>query len=275
MKTLRLLSWLFIFSALTLYAQSECSYEWWVLTDQTPSTAPSCGIQPFPFQITFSYYFEVDDLGGSEVSSANTSVAGNGYCSGLGFICAYQGAPLPYVNWKTTYYDHTATYLNVATITNELPGGTAKMLYYGCAGPSFTTSSPLWLQGPVCNGGCPPGCQDNGGKCACCPIVLDAKGRGFKLTDIEHGVYFRIDPKGPRYAVSWTDPEAGNGWLVLPDEKGEVHDFTNFFSAITPQPKTADPNGYIALAVYDLPSEGGNNNGWIDPGDKIYSILRV
>lgn len=114
-----------------------------------------------------------------------------------------------------------------------------------------------------------------GNGCSCCPIVLDTTGQGFKLTDIAHGVYFRWDPDGPRYAMSWTDPAGKNGWLVLPDKNGEVHDSTNLFGSFTPQPKTANPNGYIALAVYDLPSEGGNGNGWIDPGDKIYSQLRV
>jgi hypothetical protein len=47
------------------------------------------------------------------------------------------------------------------------------------------------------------------------------------------------------------------------------------FTSVTPQPRSASPNGFLALAVYDLPSEGGNNNGWIDPGDKVYSKLRV
>lgn len=122
---------------------------------------------------------------------------------------------------------------------------------------------------------CPIGCDPEPHGCSCCPIVLDTTGHGFRLTDVAHGVYFRWEPDGPKYAMSWTDPTGGNGWLVLPDKNGEVHDSTNLFTKLTPQPKTADPNGYIALAIYDLLSEGGNNNGWIDPGDKVYSKLRV
>ena len=122
---------------------------------------------------------------------------------------------------------------------------------------------------------CPVGCTPVGNTCSCCPIVLDTTGQGFKLTDVAHGAYFRWQSDGPRYAMSWTDPSGGNGWLVLPNANGQVVDATNMFTSVTPQPHSAYPNGFVALAVYDLPSEGGNNNGWIDPGDAIYSKLRV
>ena len=130
-----------------------------------------------------------------------------------------------------------------------------------------------------CSGGkcskCPVGCTEVQNQCSRCPIVLDTTGQGFKLTDLAHGVYFRWESDGPRYAMSWTDPAGGNGWLVLPNANGEVRDATNMFTSVTPQPRSATPNGFLALAVYDLPSEGGNNNGWIDPGDRVYSKLRV
>ncbi len=122
---------------------------------------------------------------------------------------------------------------------------------------------------------CPPGCTLVDNQCTCCPIVLDTTGQGFKLTDVAHGVYFRWESDGPRYAMSWTDAAGGNGWLVLPNANGEVRDATNMFTSVTPQPRSAYPNGFLALAVYDLPGKGGNNNGWIDPGDSVYSKLRV
>lgn len=128
---------------------------------------------------------------------------------------------------------------------------------------------------PDLNGCCTPGCSVINGACVCCPLVFDTTGQGFQMTDIAHGVYFRVQPNGPKYAMAWTDPAGHNGWLVLPDKNGEVHDFTNLFSTMSPQPKTAHPNGYLALAVYDLPSQGGNGNGWIDPGDAIWSKLRI
>jgi hypothetical protein len=274
MRILRLLA-LGLLSALALSAQSDCNYEWWVLTQETPF--PYCGYAPFPVQIAFSYYFEVDNLDGDYLNSTNVTVTGNGYCSGLGNnnYCSQGGAPLPYVNWNTTYYAGSGVWTNVATIAGELPGGTLKALGYGCAGTTYTTSAPVNLSAPHCPK-CPSGCDPAGdGACSCCPIVLDTSGRGFRLTDVEHGVYFRWKSGGPKFAMSWTDPAGGNGWLVLPSEDGQVHDATNMFSAISPQPKTPNPNGYIALAVYDLPSEGGNGDGWIDARDKIYSRLRI
>src|ERR1039458_4372074 len=68
---------------------------------------------------------------------------------------------------------------------------------------------------------------------------------------------------------------AGTAGSVCQNPNGEVRDATNMFTSVTPQPRSSNPNGFLALAVYDLPSEGGNNNGWIDPGDRVYSKLRV
>jgi hypothetical protein len=102
-----------------------------------------------------------------------------------------------------------------------------------------------------------------------CPIVIDVDGRGFHLTSAQAGVLFRDVPVSPETKMSWTDPEFHNGWLALP-KNGKVEALSELFGNFSPQPPSDDPNGFRALAVYDL-----NGDGVIDSADAIYSQLRV
>jgi hypothetical protein len=75
--------------------------------------------------------------------------------------------------------------------------------------------------------------------------------------------------------MGWTAKGADNAFLALPGADGLVHNGKELFGNFTPQPSSDSPNGFAALAVYDLPANGGNGNGMIDPGDAIYSSLRL
>jgi hypothetical protein len=109
-----------------------------------------------------------------------------------------------------------------------------------------------------------------------CPIVLDPFNEGFHLTDIANGVKFLTAPGGPAVQTSWTDPNWRNGWLALDrNGNGTIDNFTELFGNLTPQPPSSNPNGFLALAVFDDPKNGGNGNGFIDPGDAVYSHLWV
>lgn len=96
------------------------------------------------------------------------------------------------------------------------------------------------------------------------------------MTDAEHGVDFPLAGPADVARISWSAPGSSNGWLVLDrNSNGRIDDATEMFGTLTPQPPGANPNGYRALAVFDAPENGGNGNGEIDPGDAVFSRLRV
>ena len=126
--------------------------------------------------------------------------------------------------------------------------------------------------------GCPDPFTPNYGS-GCCgspsPILIDTTGRGFSLTDAKGGVLFDISGTGHPIQMGWTAPGADNAFLALPGADGLVHNGKQLFGNFTPQPKSATPNGFAALAVYDDPKSGGNGDGIIDARDAIFSSLRL
>jgi hypothetical protein len=107
------------------------------------------------------------------------------------------------------------------------------------------------------------------------PIILDLSGQGFSLTSAEGGVLFDISGSGHPIQMGWTASSADNAFLALPGADGLVHDGKQLFGNFTPQPASDHPNGFAALAVYDLPANGGNGDGVIDSRDAIFSSLRL
>jgi hypothetical protein len=140
--------------------------------------------------------------------------------------------------------------------------------------PGNTCQNGTCLTKPV---SCPYGCTVEGGKCFCppSPILLDLDGHGFVLTNAQNGVSFDISGTGDPIQMGWTAAGADDAFLALPGADGLVHNGRQLFGNFTPQPPSDNPNGFAALAVYDDPKNGGNGNGVIDPGDAIYSHLRL
>ncbi len=120
-------------------------------------------------------------------------------------------------------------------------------------------------------------CQCVGGACGVnCPIIVDTRDEGFHLTDAQHGVWFEFLPHASPIRLGWTDPDYGNGFLALDrDGDGRISNGTELFGNITPQPQSDEPNGFLALSVFDDPTNGGDGNGFIGPDDSIYEQLRV
>jgi hypothetical protein len=107
------------------------------------------------------------------------------------------------------------------------------------------------------------------------PIILDLTGRGFYLTSAQNGVMFDITGEGKLWQMGWIAQGADNAFLALPGADGLVHSGKQLFGNFTPQPPSADPNGFAALAVYDDPKNGGNGDGVIDSRDAIFASLRL
>jgi len=138
-----------------------------------------------------------------------------------------------------------------------------------CTAEDSGGSGPL----PKCPAGGPAPDQDQG--CNPSPIIIDVSGSGFQLTNAASGVRFDISGTGNPIQMGWTAEGAANAFLALPGADGLVDSGKQLFGNFTSQPPSNNPNGFAALAVYDLPGNGGNGDGIIDSRDAIYSVLRL
>jgi hypothetical protein len=224
-----------------------------------------CGVFPSGFSTNWTWLIQLINTTNKAVITQNTAtVSGTGWCAGLGVQCwdFSNNMNTPYMYALSNYVSTGSTsgyYSWTAQIISTPPGGASGAHGLGCA-PVVTTYQPT----PPVNQTayfCPQSPSS--------PIIIDSTGEGFHLTDASHGVQFRKTPAGAPLQMAWTDPAYHNGWLALPRD-GKVEALSELFGNFTPQPKSDHPNGFQALAQYDL-----NHDGVIDREDAIYTRLRV
>lgn len=158
--------------------------------------------------------------------------------------------------------------------------------------PPATGTQPVSYEPPTCMTGIPGECSNcvppscdateywDPDSCSCMadtsPIVIDTDGTGFHLTSATNGVMFDFYGDRNPIQIAWTAQGSTNGWLALDrNGNGIIDSAKELFGNITAQPPSSNPNGFLALAVFDQPANGGNSDGIIDNRDAVWPNLLV